>query len=564
MDAYDELASGAPAWYAVILTVLGRGRHDEALRQAREQLTIAKENSDKNGQMFAMRLIAKAQLGKGDSWNAKKTADETVTLAKSMGDQKAIAGAMHMLAKAEVKEKNLDAAVAAANEAESGYKGLNFQAGVAAVMSTVASVEFARKDVDKALETANAAKEKFKEAGDLGGQASALKVAVDIKMAEDRYYHALLLVEEMINLYNEGNDLEGEAAAQLLAAELQVTQGDLQNAMDRASASAERFEQVNDSKKKAQAVLVMAKAFQGADQMQDASQAADAATALFQEARDKRGMAAALVVGAECQISQTQYGAAAYKLEEATFVWRQLKDKKMEAELTRRLADTQVKMLGNMHEMPLSGWSDAEKEKAIANGARAAELYEELGQKTSVERAQAMMAEATGLSYQDRQEEAIAKAGEAQTIYQDLNDTGGQAWCLMLTGNAYNARQKYEAAIEAFEKARELVEDGGEGPSVKDVSNRIKDIGRQKDASKTGADGSRMDIQIIKNEVPIIDYDAFESRQMRTGAPPSSSSVSLAPGDAGYAAPTKAKVLYNLRMQRVPNVDMVIPEAITA
>jgi len=66
-------------------------------------------------------------------------------------------------------------------------------------------------------------------------------------------------------------------------------------------------------------------------------------------------------------------------------------------------------------------------------------------------------------------------------------------------------------------------------------------------------------------DVPIIVYDAFEGRAMRTGPAASSSSVAK-PGEPGYVVPQRQKVLYNLRMQRVPNVDMAAgaPQAILA
>lgn len=567
MDSYDELASGAPDWYAGILTLLGRGKHDEALRQAREQLTIAKENSSNKDKLPALHLIVKAQLGKGNSWDAKKTADEATDLAKSMKDAKLIAGTSHLLAKVEIKEKKLDEADAAAKAAEAGYKTLKFEAGVAAVTSTMASLAFARKDLDKALETANAARAMFKGIGDASGEASSLKVAVDIKMSENRYYHALLLVEDMVNLYNQGSNIEGEAAAQLLAAELQVAQGDLQNAMDRSSAAAELFDKIGDSKKKGQAVLVMAKAFLGADQLQDATQAADAACGLFQEGRDKRGLAVGLVTLAECMSAQAKFSVASYKLEEAAFLWRQLKDKKEEATIMASLASTQCLMFGNPQEMPLQGWPDADKEKSAANAARAAELFGECGMTGSSERGRAMLSQAHVLNLLKRHDEALAKAVDAQTLFQDVTDLGGQSTALLIIGNAYSGKDLPDAAIEALEKCRELAEEAGEG-NVKDVSQRIKEIGRYKAQSggkRGGDDETRMDIQIIRGEVPIIQYDAFEGRQMRTGpAGSSSSSVAALPGEAGYVAPAKLKVLYNLRMQRVPNVDMNASAAITA
>merc|ERR1711988_1539399 len=144
----------------------------------------------------------------------------------------------------------------------------------------------------------------------------------------------------------------------------------------------------------------------------------------------------------------------------------------------------------------------------------------------------AMVSQAIALNMLNRYDEAIAKAGEAQVLFQDNNDIGGQAAALLVIGNAYSGKTSHDAAIEAMGKARDMAEEAGEGVSVKDVSNKIKEIGRYKSsAAKKSEDGTRMDIQIIRSEVPIIQYDAFEGRQMRTGPPPSSSSVALAPGD---------------------------------
>lgn len=568
MEAYDELASGAPSWYGGILTLLGRGKNDEALRQAREKETISKENTDKVGQLAALRLKTKAQLAKGDSWNAKTTAEEAVTLAKSSGDKKASAGATHMFAKAQLKAGDLNDAMATAKEAEASFKSLSFQAGVAAVMSTISSIHSAKKEQDQALETANAAVQIFKELGELSGQASALKVSVDMKMSENRYYHALILVEEMVKLYNEASDAEGEAAANLLASELQVEQGDLQNAMDRASASAELFNQLGDSKRQGAAVLCMARAFEGAGQVQDATQAAEAAVSLYQDGRDKRGQAAALLILGSTLCAQKQFGTAAYRLEEAAFVFRQLKDKKQEASAMASVASTQLQMMANPFDMPIQGFGDEVKEQAVKNAARAVELFGELGAQNSSECGNAILSQAKVLNILTRHDEAIAKAGEAQTLFQNIDNKGGQAAALTVIADAYTGKKSFDAAMEALEKSRELAEeDDGEGLSLKEVSNKIKEIGKYKALSKRPAsEGGRIDIQIIRADVPILEYSAYEGRSMRTGPAPKSSS-SLQPGDPNYIVPARQKVLYNLRMQRVQNVDMTAgssPQAILA
>jgi len=567
MESYDELLSEAPEWYAGIVKLLGRGKNDEALRQAREQYKIStEENPSKEAQMAAQRLIIKAQLGKDDSWNARKTADDAVNVAKGSGNQKAMAAAMHMLAKVLLKEKKLDEAIAAAKEAESIFESVSFQAGVAAAMGTRAAVHYTKKEADIALEISNASVQIFKEVADFCGQAGALKVAVDMKMSENRYYHALLLVEEIVTLYNQAGDAEGEAGAQLLASQLQVEQGDLQNAMDRSSAAVELFHQVGDSRRKAASVLVMAKAFEAAGQMKDAAQAAEAAVSLFQEGRDKRGQASALLCLASTLIASSQYGAASYRYEEAAFVFRQLKDKREEARAMALMASTQLKMFKNERERPLQGWEDSEIEQCAKNAARSSELLGESGAKGSVEVAKVMLSEAEAMNLLKRFDEALAKAGEAETHFKDNGDLAGQSEALVIIGNAYTGKSMHDVAIEAMEKARELAEEVGVGLSVKEVSLQIKEIGRHKlKAKKPLAEGDRFDIHIVRNDVPIITYTAFEGRQMRTGPSPSSKRE-LKPGDAGYVAPQRQKVLYNLRMQRVPNVDLTAgaPQAILA
>lgn len=459
--------------------------------------------------------------------------------------------------------------MSSANEAESTYRAIDFQSGVGAVMGTIASVHYAKQNLDKALEVASAATQVFKEIKEFSGQASTLKIAVDMKIADSRYYHALLLVEDMVRLYNQAEDVEGEAAAQLLAADLQVTQGDLQNAMDRSSAAAELFDKVGNAKQKAAAVLVMARAFEGAGQIQDATQAAEAAVGLFQEGRDKRGQAAALSILADGLHAQSQFGPAAYKLEEAAFIFRSLKDKKEEARVMAKLADMQLKMFNNQVEAPLHGWSEEEKEKCVKNAARAVELLGEAGAPGSSECGYAMLSHAEALNLSKYYDEAIAKAGQAQTLFQELGDFTGQSYALIIVGNAYNGKpNSHDAAIETMEKARELAEEAGENLAIKEVSKKIKEIGRyaaqSKRTLKTGGE-NRTDICIFRGDVPYCEYDAFEGRQMRTGPAPSSSSKALQPGDKDYSAPTRQKVMYNLRMQRVPNIDMTTtPPALTA
>jgi len=555
MDSFDELASEAPDWYAGIVTVLGRGKNDEALRQARDQLTLSKENVDKVAEIFAMRMIIKAQLGKGDSWSAKKSAEEALALARTSGDKKAVAGALHMLAKAELASKNLSEAMTAAKEAEAGYSG--FQAGLAAVKCTIAYVLIAQKDGEKALELSNEAKQIFKGLGDYSGQASAIKVAVNFKMGEGKIYHSLILVEEMAKLFSQGANLEGESEAQLLAAEMQIQQGDLQNAMDRASAAAELFDQVGNTKKKAAAVVVMAMAFEGAGQMQDAVQAGEAAVGLYQAGRDKKGQATALLQLASTLNACNRFGAAATRLEEAAFVYRQLKDKTEEAKVMARWAKETLLMFNNKDERPQHGWGSKEKELVVKNAKKAEDLFVETGAPRGKDVAEAMLDQAKGHLMLERNEEAMTKAQESVSIFEELGDWAGQAAGYLIMGNAAFAKKDHDGSLGYLEKARECAEEAGEGRSIKDASEKIKEIGKYVGAKKikgTRPEQNYMDIDIQRGDQAIIAYLNFEGRAMRTGKVAGSSSRVLQPGEDGYEAPAKQRVMYNLRMQRKPNV----------
>jgi len=547
---YDEYLARAPQWYLDIIKVLGQEKNDEALRQAREQLTIGKENSDKQSQFAAMRLITKGQLAKNDTWNGMKTANEAVELTKAMGDKKAIGAALHMLAKAQLMEKELEKALATAQEAQAAFTALGDQKdAVAAVMTTVAAIYAAKKNTDKALEFTNQALDIFKELDLPKGMASVLKIVTDLKVAEDRYYHASLAVEDMIKYCHMAGDYEGEAFSNLLAAEIHSSQGDLQGAVDRASSAVELFEMVSNQKKKAAAVLVMAKAFRQADQQQDAVQAAEVALSLFQSGRDRKGQANALLTLAEIYLGAHQYSNAANRFEEACFMFRQLKDKRAEARAMASLANAQLQRFESTSTSQL-GFTDQDFEGCAKSAARAVELFGD----DSIESGNAMLTQAAALRLAKNYDDAVKKAQEAQELFEARGDMTGQANALIVLGNTYFGQENQQAAIEAMEKARDIAEEAGEGLSVKEASKRIKDIGRYKKKAVAKGEPSFSIEYSFDGGNAIIEIEKYEGRAMRTG-PAASSKPSLADGK-DFATRQKQKVLYNLRMQHVPNVDL--------
>jgi tetratricopeptide (TPR) repeat protein len=410
-------------------------------------------------------------------------------------------------------------------------------------------VNAAQKNGDKALELINSAVETFKDLKNPLGQASALKVALDLKLAEGRYYHALLVAEDMIKLYSGTDDAQGEAAANLLAADIQVVQGDLQAAMDLAASAAELFDQVGNNRKKASAILVMAKAFKQSGQGQDAVYACEAAKALFQKGRDKTGQAEALVMQAQCHLAENEFANAAKRFEEAAFVYRSLKDKLGEARALAAQVDAQVQMCKSPTQS--AGVTDEHYEQAAKTAARAAELFGD----GSSETGRALLSQAALYTMLKRPDETLAKSLEALQLFEAIGDMSGQADAYIAIGNAYLAKDNKEAALETMEKARDLAEEAGEGASIKEASNRLKEIGRYKGrkGKSSGGDTGKMDLTyVFDGDKQPFHIDQYEGRAMRTGKPMSSSSG--AAGDKGWAA--RKKVMYNLRMQRVPNVDM--------
>jgi tetratricopeptide (TPR) repeat protein len=479
-----------------------------------------------------------------------KTASEALELAKTTPSKKAIAAAQHLLAKGQVMEKDLDKALATAQEAQAAFTALGCKDAVAATMTTTAAIYAAKKNGDKALDFTNQALDAFKALDLPRGMASVLKIVADLKLAEERYYHASLAVEDMIKYCHMAGDYEGEAFSDLFAAEIHFSQGDLQGAIDRASSAVEIFEMVRNEKKKAAAVHLMAKAFKQAEQQQDAVQAAEVAISLFQSCRDRKGMAAALLSLADIYSSMQQYSSAANKFEEACFIYRQLKDKRTEAKSMASLASVKLSMFEVSKDSQL-GFTDSDFDECAKNAARAVELFGDGG----LESGYAMLTQAGALRLSKKYDEALAKGLEAKQLFEAKTDLPGQASALFLLGNVYFDQDNKDEAISAMENAREIAEEAGEGPSVKETSKRIKDIGRYKQKKK-GTDPPATDIEsCFRGSDAIITVDKFETKMLQTGAPTKSGKMAMKDGK-DFAAPQKQKVFYNLRMQHVPNVDL--------
>jgi len=169
----------------------------------------------------------------------------------------------------------------------------------------------------------------------------------------------------------------------------------------------------------------------------------------------------------------------------------------------------------------------------------------------------------------DRADEARTLATEAKTLFEQIGSSSGESKALFVIGDTYsNKKETCDEAIEFLEKARSVAEDAGdEGLSVKEVTNKIKEVGRfqKKKKSKSGGEAV-IDIHINKMQDTIIDYLEYEGRATTTGRTGGSSrSRGPQPGDKDYVAPPRQKVMYNLRMQRRPNVDIdTFKEAIMA
>merc|ERR1711972_281528 len=317
----------------------------------------------------------------------------------------------------------------------------------------------------------------------------------------------------------------------------------------------ELFDQVGNVRKKAASVLVMAKCFQQADQLQESVQACEAAVALCQQGRDKRGQANALLLLANVNQTRQSFGGAASRFEEASFLFRSLKDKREEAKATAAQAAALVKMYGNPKETPARGhFKDEEFDLCIERAKAAIALFGD----DSLECGGAMLSEASALKYAKKYDDSKAKTMECIQLFEARGDLAGQAAAYVNLGEIFFYKEDKDAALEAAEKARDLAEQAGAADVQKKANGHVKTVGTMKGrgAKKAQGDTPKMiiDYYMPKVDAQIITITDYEGRAMRTGKPPGSSS--LKPGDKGYVEPARQKVFFNLRMQRVPGVDM--------
>lgn len=559
MADYDELAAEAPEWSADIIKALAKGRNDDALRRAREQLVLSKESGDVAGETAATRFLAKAQLAKGDPWSARRTVTEALSVAKSSTDKKAIASLTRLLAAVDLQDRKLEDAVSGAAEAERLYKSLGFKAGIGAAAATMASAYVAREELDKAQEAADSAITIFKEIGDRLGEAFAMKALLEMKMSEDRFFHATIIVEEMLKLYQRTQNLEGQAIAQFLAAEIWLAQGDLQKVMETAEEASDLYEKIGNSKKKAAVILVMAKAFEQGGQLQDARRAAEVASQIYQQSRDKRGQASSLALLASyLATGEEQFGEAAYKYDEASLLYKQIKDKKEETMMMAEVVSMQLQTFESEASSSVGGASKVEaRELVVEKATRVLELLDELRVGRSVEYGRALLALARAhFSFRDkaRNQDGAEKALEALSIFEELDDLSGQSKVYYHLGLAQQVSGDFDAAMESMEKSQEFAKEAGD--VAKPMSKKIKELVKAK-ATKgvKGTTDPRQDIIIFTDkDAHFVNYDTFQGRSM-TVAAPKTSSLSIKDGGAGFHGPIKKKVLYNLRMQRLPSLD---------
>eukprot|EP00405_Crypthecodinium_cohnii_P041802 CAMPEP_0206552172 /NCGR_PEP_ID=MMETSP0325_2-20121206/15933_1 /ASSEMBLY_ACC=CAM_ASM_000347 /TAXON_ID=2866 /ORGANISM="Crypthecodinium cohnii, Strain Seligo" /LENGTH=1362 /DNA_ID=CAMNT_0054052017 /DNA_START=11 /DNA_END=4100 /DNA_ORIENTATION=+ len=405
----------------------------EAAEEARDAAAEAPEGKRVLLEAEAVRGIVKAFIAKDDlpSAEASLLEGETTLNVEELGGEKApllIARAELLLEqnRSRVARQLAESARDAASKLEDG------RLWTAAAEETLATALLAGEKAELALMAAEKALAIYRDLGDVRKEAAVLRMLSRISASRGDFSMALERAQESKGLCQELCDKKGEAASLECSAEAFLVKKDGESdAAEAALKAAKVYKQIDDKPGQAGALQTAVSAFTAAREPEAAYQAARDALEVARSGKSPAILGTSLELLLSIHLQNEMPEKALHAAQSELSKAKEAKDAEREAMVLQKLASVLV--------------SSSQPKEALKKAEEARQLL----------RGQSVRAEATAakvvvdhLINQQRFDEAVKTAREAQALLENIGDTIGRVHALQLVTTAYCEANDYDNAIK--------------------------------------------------------------------------------------------------------------------
>jgi len=447
----------------------------KALPLARQALTIFREiQYGKGWEAASLLAVTHSLVDAKKARQAVQVAEDGLKKLKAQADQRQIVFGHFVVIDAQVAAEAADDAV------ESCEACLDIVRDMGDKRLEIDTLHFTmwayheKKDWAKAVEQMEEALSLAQELEDEDNEAAATRNLSYLQHRKDEHMRGAEKGEEARTLYEKTEDKSGEASAMMIVSGCVLCQGDTDEAIEKALQAQDLYKEAKDPLGEANACAMLADLYLSTEAQYDAAlESAQRAVELMREYASPKNEMRFLRVLASVYEKGQDFEAAEEAMISSKKIAVSLND--IKGEVQALLVLVQIYMAMNGDSDPMDGPKlNPTIEKAVRSAGEAVNLSAKTHDRELL--ASTRYYRAVLLSFTGRLEDAKRMAEESMRFYVKMEDSSGEARCLILQGNVIDGMGATEDGKALIYKGMELAQSIGDDQTYADGAQIIERI----------------------------------------------------------------------------------------
>jgi tetratricopeptide (TPR) repeat protein/acyl carrier protein len=456
-------------------------------RMAKQELDLARENSDKRAQGAMLLSLAQMNFNRRGSKKREDALDcalKAAPIFKQIGDAKFEAMTHLTLARIYYKKHNVQASIKSANEAIAMFQSIGDKIGEGEACHTVGSANVQGYKVAEGLEFSAKAASLYQEAGNLKMYAREQHALADWNLKRNDVVSGLAAAKEAYRTFKGlryGKGWEGSSLSMMV--ECLVGMQKVNSALKEARAAVKDFKARGELKEQCRCMQSLVSAMAADNDHDEAEAVVEEGIEISKRLGDRHLEIEMRKLGSQLALSAQKFPTALRHAEAVKELYKDLGASKQEA-------------LELMHSITKVNYMADDKKRTKESADQAINLAEQLGDKNV--QAYAMLASSAAYLMNDDAEQALKAAREAVELFNEDGDKMGEARSMLQVSEIQRSQGDFKAALASAEDSLDLRAELGDGQKQAAVMIHMADIHIQIEKFKDARDLCQEGVRLAK------------------------------------------------------------------
>jgi len=500
-DHYAAVASDGSkdgkAREAALLFSLAEGQveseqDEEAMKAAKEALTMFKELKDENGVADILRIMIHVHISNNRRKEAADLASAELEVFKKSGSKSGEAKMLLSLAEANYDcrgSKYREAALKDAHSASSMFHELSDKKMVGISLLALMNIQMKMKADAEAFKSADLAFQLFTELGDKKSQALVLHAHAALKVRGQAFDQGLTMSKQALSLFRELGLKKLEGFEMQCIANWYLMEEKTEDSIAWAEKATDLFRSIKYVKGEMAALETVVQANLASGDPVAAIEEAQSALKRSRKLGDVQGEVAALEMVVLASIARKDYGEALASAEKAVEKIKVLGNDTWQLNMLRTMARLHARLKNPTKAVRIAEEADKLADTIGGDTVKAAALHtlsdvlfekgdwdkslsvalleKELHAKKGDAKKQAQAGLSAGRAYymKNNFNKCFEVSNDAQAALREAGDRWGQAQALHMTAKVHSARKEHEQSLRLAQRAARLFKESGDGTS---------------------------------------------------------------------------------------------------